>query len=158
MCQNGRRPGEVAPILLDGVGEDGHAVGRLALGCVHLLITACRCRVRPGCVGAESAPMARVPSAAGLRGAGVAARRARRTAADPNGQSHCRRAPPRWSPGRPPCSVAAARAHRADPLPGGGVLTKLPGDGDRLALTVDDGVNTDVVRLYTSSPKIPACG
>jgi peptidoglycan/xylan/chitin deacetylase (PgdA/CDA1 family) len=35
------------------------------------------------------------------------------------------------------------------PLPGGGVLNKLPGDGDLLALTVDDGVNTDVVRLYT---------
>ncbi|MGA8546064.1 MAG: polysaccharide deacetylase family protein [Mycobacterium sp.] len=35
------------------------------------------------------------------------------------------------------------------PLPGGGVLTKLPGDGNLLALTVDDGVNTDVVRLYT---------
>jgi peptidoglycan/xylan/chitin deacetylase (PgdA/CDA1 family) len=35
------------------------------------------------------------------------------------------------------------------PLPGGGVLNKLPGDGNLLALTVDDGVNTDVVRLYT---------
>jgi peptidoglycan-N-acetylglucosamine deacetylase len=34
-------------------------------------------------------------------------------------------------------------------LPGGGVLTRLPGDGDVMALTVDDGVNTDVVRLYT---------
>ena len=35
------------------------------------------------------------------------------------------------------------------PLPGGGVLNKLPGDGNLLALTVDDGVNTDVVGLYT---------
>jgi peptidoglycan/xylan/chitin deacetylase (PgdA/CDA1 family) len=35
------------------------------------------------------------------------------------------------------------------PLPGGGMLSKLPGDGNLLALTVDDGVNTDVVRLYT---------
>ena len=34
-------------------------------------------------------------------------------------------------------------------LPGGGVLSKLPGNGNLLALTVDDGVNTDVVRLYT---------
>jgi peptidoglycan-N-acetylglucosamine deacetylase len=34
-------------------------------------------------------------------------------------------------------------------LPGGGVLNRLPGDGDLLALTVDDGVSTDVVRLYT---------
>lgn len=35
------------------------------------------------------------------------------------------------------------------PLPGGGVLYSLPGEGDLLALTVDDGANTDVVRLYT---------
>lgn len=34
-------------------------------------------------------------------------------------------------------------------LPGGGMLSRLPGKGDLLALTVDDGVNTDVVRLYT---------
>jgi peptidoglycan/xylan/chitin deacetylase (PgdA/CDA1 family) len=39
------------------------------------------------------------------------------------------------------------------PLPGGGVLNKLPGDGNLLALTVDDGVNTDVVRLYTQFAK-----
>lgn len=35
------------------------------------------------------------------------------------------------------------------PLPGGGVLSTLPGDGDLLALTVDDGVDSNVVRLYT---------
>lgn len=34
-------------------------------------------------------------------------------------------------------------------LPGGGALTKLEGQGDLLALTVDDGVNSEVVRLYT---------
>ena len=39
------------------------------------------------------------------------------------------------------------------PLPGGGVLQKLPGDGNLLALTLDDGVNTDVVRLYTQFAK-----
>jgi peptidoglycan/xylan/chitin deacetylase (PgdA/CDA1 family) len=39
------------------------------------------------------------------------------------------------------------------PLPGGGVLNKLPGKGNLLALTVDDGVNTDVVRLYTQFAK-----
>jgi peptidoglycan/xylan/chitin deacetylase (PgdA/CDA1 family) len=38
-------------------------------------------------------------------------------------------------------------------LPGGGVLSSLPGNGDLLALTVDDGVNTDVVRLYTQFAK-----
>ena len=35
------------------------------------------------------------------------------------------------------------------PLPGGGPFSSIPGDGDLLALTLDDGVNTDVVRLYT---------
>src|SRR5438270_5233857 len=34
------------------------------------------------------------------------------------------------------------------PLPGGGALTKLPGEGDLLALTLDDGVNSEVVRAY----------
>ncbi|WP_217634355.1 polysaccharide deacetylase family protein [Herbiconiux ginsengi] len=34
------------------------------------------------------------------------------------------------------------------PLPGGS-LTGLPGDGDLLAWTVDDGSNADVIRLYT---------
>ncbi|MDT5021851.1 MAG: hypothetical protein QOI33_2375 [Mycobacterium sp.] len=38
-------------------------------------------------------------------------------------------------------------------LPGGGVLSKLPGNGNLLALTVDDGVNSDVVRLYTQFAK-----
>lgn len=38
-------------------------------------------------------------------------------------------------------------------LPGGAVLNKLPGDGDLLAWTVDDGVDTDVVRLYTQFAK-----
>ncbi|AGB26859.1 putative xylanase/chitin deacetylase (plasmid) [Mycobacterium sp. JS623] len=33
-------------------------------------------------------------------------------------------------------------------LPRNGVLSALPGQGDLLAITVDDGVNTDVVRLY----------
>ena len=39
------------------------------------------------------------------------------------------------------------------PLPGGGELTKIPGNGDLLALTVDDGVNSEVVRLYTQLAK-----
>ena len=39
------------------------------------------------------------------------------------------------------------------PLPGGGALTKIPGQGDLLALTVDDGVNSDVVRAYTRFAK-----
>ena len=43
--------------------------------------------------------------------------------------------------------------HRPLALPGGGVLTSLPGDGDLLALTLDDGANTDVVRLYAQFAK-----
>jgi peptidoglycan-N-acetylglucosamine deacetylase len=39
------------------------------------------------------------------------------------------------------------------PLPGGGALTKIPGQGDLLALTVDDGVSSDVVRAYTQFAK-----
>jgi peptidoglycan-N-acetylglucosamine deacetylase len=39
------------------------------------------------------------------------------------------------------------------PLPGGGALTKVPGEGDLLALTVDDGVNSDVVRAYAQFAK-----
>lgn len=35
----------------------------------------------------------------------------------------------------------------------GGVLTSLPGQGDLLALTVDDGVDSDVVRAYTQFAK-----
>lgn len=38
-------------------------------------------------------------------------------------------------------------------LPGGGVLDRLPGHGDLLALTVDDGVNSEVVRAYTQFAK-----
>lgn len=38
-------------------------------------------------------------------------------------------------------------------LPGGGVLSSLPGAGDLLALTVDDGVSSDVVRAYTQFAK-----
>ena len=38
-------------------------------------------------------------------------------------------------------------------LPGGAVLSKLPGNGDLLAWTVDDGADTDVVRAYTQFAK-----
>ena len=48
----------------------------------------------------------------------------------------------------PPPALSARIA-----LPGGGVLDKLPGEGNLLALTVDDGVDTDVVRLYTQFAK-----
>jgi peptidoglycan/xylan/chitin deacetylase (PgdA/CDA1 family) len=51
--------------------------------------------------------------------------------------------PPPWPTLLPPPSPAARVL-----LPGGAVLSTLPGDGDLLALTLDDGVNTDVVRAY----------
>lgn len=35
----------------------------------------------------------------------------------------------------------------------GGVLSRLPGEGDLLALTVDDGVSSEVVRAYTQFAK-----
>jgi len=39
------------------------------------------------------------------------------------------------------------------PLPGGGVLSALPGPGDLLSLTLDDGVDTGVVRAYAQLAK-----
>jgi peptidoglycan/xylan/chitin deacetylase (PgdA/CDA1 family) len=54
-------------------------------------------------------------------------------------------APAAWLP--PPAPITRVA------LPGGGVLHQLPGSGNLLALTVDDGVNTDVVRLYTQFAK-----
>lgn len=39
------------------------------------------------------------------------------------------------------------------PLPRGAVLKQLPGRGDLLAWTVDDGADTEVVRLYTQFAK-----
>ena len=56
-------------------------------------------------------------------------------------------------PERPDRCCPRRRPAPEIPLPGPGVLSVLPGDGDLLALTVDDGVNTDVVRLYTQFAK-----
>jgi peptidoglycan/xylan/chitin deacetylase (PgdA/CDA1 family) len=50
---------------------------------------------------------------------------------------------------QPPALLPPPPPEARIPLPGGGVLSSLPGDGDLLALTVDDGVSSDVVRLYT---------
>lgn len=51
--------------------------------------------------------------------------------------------PPQWPALLPPPPPAARIA-----LPGGAVLSTLPGTGDLLALTLDDGVDTTVVRAY----------
>jgi len=52
--------------------------------------------------------------------------------------------PPAPAPPPPPPTVISRIA-----LPGNGILTALPGAGNLLALTVDDGVSSEVVRLYT---------
>lgn len=49
--------------------------------------------------------------------------------------------PPRWPTLLPPPSTRIA-------LPGGAVLNTLPGPGDLLALSLDDGVDSAVVRAY----------
>jgi len=61
-------------------------------------------------------------------------------------------APRPSTPGLPPLLSPPDRGSRVV-LPGGAALSKLPGDGDLLAWTVDDGVNSDVVRLYTQFAK-----
>nr|WP_167109024.1 polysaccharide deacetylase family protein [Mycobacterium sp. DL592] len=59
----------------------------------------------------------------------------------------------------PPPPIGSSRVLPPPPfanrvaLPGGGELAKLPGDGDLLALTVDDGVDSEVVRAYTQLAK-----
>lgn len=51
--------------------------------------------------------------------------------------------PPAWPALLPPPPPATRVL-----LPGGAVLSTLPGQGDLLALTLDDGVDTNVVRAY----------
>jgi peptidoglycan/xylan/chitin deacetylase (PgdA/CDA1 family) len=56
--------------------------------------------------------------------------------------------PPEWPP-----LLAPPPANARVLLPGGGVLSTLPGPGDLLALTLDDGVDTAVVRAYAQLAK-----
>ena len=62
-------------------------------------------------------------------------------------------APPRVQVPGIPQLLGPPSAGARIPLPGHGVLNVLPGAGDMLALTLDDGVNSDVVRLYTEFAK-----
>ncbi|HEX9178467.1 MAG TPA: polysaccharide deacetylase family protein [Mycobacterium sp.] len=57
--------------------------------------------------------------------------------------------PPARLPGLLPPPAPESRIS----LPGNGALWTLPGDGDLLALTLDDGVDSDVVRMYTQFAK-----
>ena len=56
--------------------------------------------------------------------------------------------PPPWPELLPPPPPQARI-----PLPGGGLLSALPGPGDLLSLTLDDGVDTAVVRAYAQLAK-----
>ncbi len=60
---------------------------------------------------------------------------------------------PDAAPGVSPGLLPAPPSSQRIPLPGSGSLNKLPGDGDLLALTLDDGVNSEVVRSYTQLAK-----
>jgi len=61
-------------------------------------------------------------------------------------------APKPVTPAQPPLLPPPHPGSRVT-LPGGTVLSKLPGDGDLLAWTVDDGADSEVVRLYTQFAK-----
>jgi peptidoglycan/xylan/chitin deacetylase (PgdA/CDA1 family) len=50
---------------------------------------------------------------------------------------------------QPPALLPPPPREARIPLPGGGVLSSLPDNSDLLAMTVDDGVSSEVVRLYT---------
>ncbi len=56
--------------------------------------------------------------------------------------------PPPWPELLPPPPSQARML-----LPGGGVLSALPGSGDLMSLTLDDGVDTGVVRAYCQLAK-----
>ncbi|MDT5335193.1 MAG: hypothetical protein QOD90_698 [Mycobacterium sp.] len=56
--------------------------------------------------------------------------------------------PPPWPELLPPPQAQARML-----IPGGGVLSSLPGPGDLMSLTLDDGVDTGVVRAYCQLAK-----
>ncbi|MDD4868055.1 MAG: polysaccharide deacetylase family protein, partial [Mycobacterium sp.] len=58
-----------------------------------------------------------------------------------------------WGPTAPAPVLPPPPPSARIALPGGGALTTIPGHGDLLALTVDDGVNGEVVRAYTQFAK-----
>jgi peptidoglycan-N-acetylglucosamine deacetylase len=56
-------------------------------------------------------------------------------------------------PSAPAASLSGGPLSDRIPLPGGGALSKIPGQGNLLALTLDDGVNSEVVRAYIQLAK-----
>jgi peptidoglycan-N-acetylglucosamine deacetylase len=98
------------------------------------------------------ADLARRAVLAGLAGAVVAATGLGRQLVTEPADGHT--GVPRASADPAPPDPGAPNPVRPPPpprvaLPGGGVLSALPDGGDRFALTLDDGVNPDVVRMYT---------
>jgi peptidoglycan/xylan/chitin deacetylase (PgdA/CDA1 family) len=89
--------------------------------------------------------------AAATATAATACTKASATGPDLASINHAKAVPP---PGRPPAPttpIAAAPAPIARVrLPGGAVLTRLPGAGELLALTVDDGADANVVGAYAA--------
>ena len=104
--------------------------------------------------GSEASELTRRRFLAGLAAATVAGVGLARLVVDPQPRSFAQapNAPvPTSGPTAP--GLLAAPAEARIPLPGGGALSKIPGEGDLLALTVDDGVNSEVVRAYTQFAK-----
>lgn len=91
-----------------------------------------------------------------LAAATVAGVGAARLVVDPQPRTFAQTPPPGLvtsGPTAPAALLGPPPANARIPLPGGGALMKIPGDGDLLALTVDDGVNSEVVRAYTQFAK-----
>jgi peptidoglycan/xylan/chitin deacetylase (PgdA/CDA1 family) len=104
--------------------------------------------------GSEASELTRRRFLAGLAAATVAGVGLARLVVDPQPRSFAQ-APnaPIATSGPTAPGLLAAPAEARIPLPGGGALSKIPGEGDLLALTVDDGVNSEVVRAYTQFAK-----
>jgi peptidoglycan-N-acetylglucosamine deacetylase len=104
--------------------------------------------------GSEASELTRRRFLAGLAAATVAGVGLARLVVDPQprGFAQAPNAPVATSGPTAP-GLLAAPAEARIPLPGGGALSKIPGEGDLLALTVDDGVNSEVVRAYTQFAK-----
>jgi peptidoglycan/xylan/chitin deacetylase (PgdA/CDA1 family) len=91
-----------------------------------------------------------------LAAATVAGVGAARLVVDPQPRTFAQTPPPgavTSGPAAPSALLGPPPPSARIPLPGGGALMKIPGDGDLLALTVDDGVNSEVVRAYTQFAK-----
>jgi peptidoglycan/xylan/chitin deacetylase (PgdA/CDA1 family) len=91
-----------------------------------------------------------------LAAATVAGVGAARLAVDPQPRTFARAVAPNAAtsgPTAPSALLPPPSLSTRIPLPGGGALSKIPGHGDLLAVTVDDGANSEVVRAYARFAK-----